>query len=186
MVPAIRNKYGFYRKLLREHKYVFRDRVEVVKTSQDPTYLVGRAYVSHIDLDTSISLKVCVKANDHNFFRFELRCEELGDLPFFEFHSDGCTHRNMDESIPLAEQRVTTPHFHRYNPVGVNMAYKTEQLEQENERKALEDINLGIIHFCHEAKLNLRDDEFPEISILPDALPLHVTQKDPNSTVLFL
>lgn len=178
VVPAIRSKYGFYRKLLREHKYVLRDTVDVVKINGQPTFLEGKVAVSHSDLDAEITLSVRVKSNDHDFFRFELRCAELSEEPFFQFNSDGCTHRNADETVPLAQQRVTTPHFNQYNQQGANVTYKMEE--------ATEDINRSMLYFCQEAKLNLRDDEIPLIRILPNALPLHVTQKDPNSTVLFL
>jgi hypothetical protein len=178
VVPAIRSKYGFYRKLLREHKYVLRDTVDIVKIPGNSTFLEGKIAVSHIDLDAEITLSVRVKTNDHDFFRFELQCNELSEEPFFHFHSDGCTHRNADESIPLAQQRVTTPHFSHYNQQGSNFTYKLEE--------ATEDITASMAYFCQEAKLNLRDDEFPIIRVLPNALPLHVTQKDPNSTVLFL
>ncbi|GAB3911877.1 hypothetical protein GCM10028803_54230 [Larkinella knui] len=178
VVPAIRSKYGFYRKLLREHKYVLRDTVDVVKLAGNPTFLEGKTFVSHIDLDAEITLAIRVKSNDHDFFRFELRCHELSDEPFFQFQSDGCTHRNADESIPLAQQRITTPHFSQYNQQGTNFTYKMEEATAE--------INHSMVYFCQEAKLNLRDDEFPVIRVLPNALPLHVTQKDPNSTVLFL
>ncbi|WP_138992566.1 hypothetical protein [Larkinella sp. C7] len=180
IVPAIRSKYGFYRKLLREHKYVLRDTVDVVKVAGNSTFLEGKATVSHSDLDAEITLTVRVKCNDHDFFRFELRCLELSEEPFFEFHSDGCTHRNADESIPLAQQRITTPHFSQYNQQGANVTYPLQETTKEN------DISRRMAYFCQEAKLNLRDDEFPQIRVLPNALPLHVTQKDPNSTVLFL
>ncbi|RRB03781.1 hypothetical protein [Larkinella rosea] len=178
VVPTIRSKYGFYRKLLREHKYVLRDTVDVVKVTGQPTFLEGKVAVSHSDLDAEITLSVRVKSNDHDFFRFELQCAELSEEPFFQFQSDGCAHRNADETIPLAEQRVTTPHFSQYNQQGANVTFKMGTPE--------DDINRSMLYFCQEARLNLRDDEIPLIRILPNALPLHVTQKDPNSTVLFL
>jgi len=182
VAPVIRSKYSFYWKLLREHKYVLRDTVDVVKVAGNSTFLEGKTSVSHSDLDADIRLTVRVKNNNHDFFQFELRCVELGDEPFFRFHSDGCAHRNADEAIPLAEQRVTTPHFNRYNQQGAAVTYKMERQEPE----AIEDINRSMVCFCQEAKLNLRDDEFPLVRVLPNALPLHLTQKDPNSTVLFL
>lgn len=185
-VPAIRSKYGFYRKLIREHKYILRDTVDVVKINNHSPFLEGKAFVSHSDLDAEITLAVRVKANDHDFFRFELRCQELSEEPFFQFFSDGCCHRNADEAIPLADQRVTTPHFNQYNQQGANVTYKLAELESDTASDTPTTINRSLLYFCREARLNLRDDEFPLIRVLPHALPLHVTQKDPNSTVLFL
>lgn len=186
MVPVIRGKYGFYRKLLREHKYVLRDTVDVVKVAGQPAFLEGKAAVLHSDLDVAITLAVRVKSNNYDFFQFELRCAELGDEPFFQFHSDGCAHRNTDEAIPLAGQRVTTPHFNRYNPQGRTVTYKIGPPPAGKESDTVKGINRSLVYFCQEAKLNLRDDEFPLVRVLPNALPLHITQEDPNSTVLFL
>ncbi|MFC5411319.1 hypothetical protein ACFPMF_18500 [Larkinella bovis] len=186
VVPAIRSKYDLYRKLLREHKYVLRDTVDVVKIDRNSPFLEGKAIVSHCDLDAEITLAVRVKANDHDFFRFELQCEDLSEEPFFQFHSDGCAHRNADEAIPLANQRVTTPHFNHFSAQGAAVTYKMVLQPGEKEPNTVEDINRSLVYFCQEARLNLRDDEFPLIRVLPHALPLHVTQKDPNSTVLFL
>ncbi|GAB3246630.1 hypothetical protein GCM10027347_01600 [Larkinella harenae] len=187
VVPAIRSKYEFYRKLLREHKYVLRNTIDVVKVSGSAPFLEGKTTVSHSDLEAEIRLAVRVKNNNHDFFNFSLQCEELGEEPFFQFHSDGCAHRNVDETIPLASQRITTPHFNQYDQRGAAITYKMERSSpNEQQPDTIEDINRYMVYFCQEARLNLRDDEFPLIRILPNALPLHVTQKDPNSTVLFL
>ena len=110
----------------------------------------------------------------------------MSDEPFFQFHSDGCAHRNADEAVPLAEQRITTPHFNRFNQQGAAVTYKPEPEASDKEPDPANAINRNMVYFCQEAKLNLRDDEFPLVRVLPNALPLHVTQKDPNSTVLFL
>ena len=89
-------------------------------------------------------------------------------------------------SIPFADQQVTTPHFNCYNENCLNIAYKTEQLNNEEERKALEDINLCIAHYCNEANVRLKEDDFPTISILPGTLQLEIVQEDPNSNVKFI
>lgn len=185
-VSAIRENYDFYKKLLGEHKYVFKEVIEVSRAGTNNSLLEEKAYVTHVDLESDLALTVAVRPNDHKFFRFRLQCGEFYNLPFFLYEADGGTHRNYDENIPLAQQRVTTPYFLRYSKEGIAIAYKTESLHNYRKRRILEDINFGIRYFCQEAKLNLRDDEYPEISILPGNLPLRITQEDPNSTVLFL
>ncbi len=83
-------------------------------------------------------------------------------------------------------QQVTTPHFHNYNSNGISIAYKTDQLKNERERVALEDINLCVCHFCMEANLRVNPDEMPSISILPNNLPLTVINDDPNQNIDFI
>ena len=45
--------------------------------------------------------------------------------PCYRFESDGGTHRNpSEEGITLKQRQIPTPHFHRYNEKGENIAYK--------------------------------------------------------------
>lgn len=80
----------------------------------------------------------------------------------------------------------TTPHFHKFNENGIEIAYKTDKLLDPKESKALEDINLCIIHFFHESNTRLKDDDFPEIKIQSDTLGFKMTKEDPNQNIDFL
>ena len=80
----------------------------------------------------------------------------------------------------------TSPHFNCFNEKGESVAYKTEQLKNEQERVALEDINLCMSHFCYESNIRLNDDEYPGISILSSTLQLPIIKDDPNSGVEFI
>jgi hypothetical protein len=186
IIPEIKQNYNFYESLLRERKSIFQSVISISRVGNNRNILESNCDINHTLLTNDIVLRVNVKVNNHNFFQFKLRCSDLCAAPFFRYDSDGEAHRNYDENIPLAEQQVSTPHFHFYNENGVNIAYKTQQLIDENQRKALEDINLCIKHFCHESNIRLNADDFPDVEILPDLLPLRVSNDDPTSNVNFL
>ncbi|MBC7553970.1 MAG: hypothetical protein H7257_08325 [Taibaiella sp.] len=85
-----------------------------------------------------------IEVNKQNYKRFSfiLRCITLSQRPFFHYDSAGASHRNYDDSLPLKEQKVDTPHFNCFKESGLSWAYKTEKLKNESERIALEDIYL--------------------------------------------
>lgn len=184
--PEISSNYGFYNNLLKDRKSVFSKLISISKPGNNENILENKVSISHSILQNEIVLIVDVKMRNHNFFQFKLKCDDLSKVPFFRFDSDGDTHRNYDEDIPLSQQQVSTPHFHYYNEKGVNIAYKTTQLLDDAERIALEDINLCIKHFCHEANLRVDPDDFPEVEVVHGGLKLKTTQEDPNSNVTFL
>lgn len=185
IIESIRDNYSMYNKLLKERKSIFDAVIDISKPNNNANTLETIKAVKHPTLENSIVFIVNVKVNNHNFFQFKLRCKDLSGKPFFRFDSDGETHRNYDDDIPIDEQQVTPPHFHFYNEKGINIAYKTSQLQNEAELKALEDINLCVKHFCHEANLFLDDDNFPEITIMPSNLPFKFSQIDPTENVIF-
>ncbi|MBF9253011.1 hypothetical protein I2I11_06890 [Pontibacter sp. 172403-2] len=186
VIESIRDNYSFYTKLLEERKSVFKQVIEITEVGNNANTLEQTTDVEHTHLANTILFIVNVKVSNYKFFQFKLRCKDLCAQPFFRYDNDGDTHRNHDERIPLSEQQVTTPHFHYYNEKGINIAYKTPHLQNEAERQALEDINLCIKHFCHEANIRLNHEEFPEIRILPQALPFSLTKDDPTTNINFL
>lgn len=182
----IRDNYMFYKILLEERKSIFQEVIEIKEVKNNANTLETLETIKHSSQDNKIDLIVNIKLNNYKFFQFKLRCKDLSNVPFFRYDSDGDTHRNYDEDeIPLKGQSIKTPHFHFFSDKGINIAYQTESLKDESERKALEDINLCIAHYFHEANVRLNDDDFPKVSILPGTLNLDFSQDDPNSNVIF-
>jgi len=182
----IQDNYNFYNKLLEERKSVFSEVLEINNLSNNANTIEETIPVKHPAVNDEMLLIVDVKINNHNFFQFKLRYKSFFPKPFFRFDSDGDTHWNRIDGIPLELQGITTPHFHKYNENGLEIAYKTDKLIDEKEKKALEDINLCVIHFFHEANIRLHEDEFPEIKIMSNTLGFTFTKQDPNKNINFL
>ncbi|UAY52702.1 hypothetical protein [Ferruginibacter albus] len=188
VIPEIRDNYPLYTQLLKERKSTNERTIDVSspKKSNRNFLIAENISIKHSALNNNIEFIAEVKVDNHKYFLFKLRCKSLSETPFFRYDSDGCAHRNYDESIPFDEQLITTPHFNYFNQDGVLMAYKTEQLKDTNECEALQDINLCMSHYCMESNLRLNDEDFPSISILANTLQLPTVKDDPNSGVQFI
>lgn len=185
--PQIKENYSFYNNLLAERKSIFTEVIEINNKANNHSFVESVDKVDHPEVnDDNMILCVEVKINNHAYFQFKLRYQSFVPAPFFRFDSDGTTHHNRIEGIPLNEQAITTPHFHKFNENGIEIAYKTDKLLDPKESKALEDINLCIIHFFHESNTRLKDDDFPEIKIQSDTLGFKMTKEDPNQNIDFL
>jgi len=185
--PQIEENYSFYNNLVSERKTIFAEVIEINKRSNNHNTFESIEEVIHPTAkNDKMVLLVDVKVNNHDFFQFKLRYKSFLPPPFFRFDSDGETHRNKVEGIRFEESQITTPHFHKFNENGIEIAYKTDKLLDPKESKALEDINLCIIHFFHESNTRLKDDDFPAIKIMTDTLGFKMTKEDPNRNIYFL
>lgn len=184
-VKAIAENYTFYEKLITERKSIFTDIIEINSVGNNANTLEKIETIAHPSIGDDLTLTVNVKLKNHDFFQFKLRYEKFCPQHFFRFDSDGETHRNKIDGIPLDQQSVPTPHFHKYHKSGIEIAYQTDKLIDKKEKKALEDINLCIKHFFHESNTRLKDDDFSEIKILTNTLGLSLRSEDPNENITF-
>lgn len=123
-----------------------------------------------------------IRDRDTLNYSFQIRSDRFKKQVVFRFDEGNNTHRNDDPSIPLAEQSVTTPHFHRYNVNGYFIAYKTEVLEQVARPMAIE---VGFDAFLQEA--NIADGGIdPRIQICERGIiSMNLQQTDPLAGVNF-
>ncbi len=185
VVKEIKENFAFYKKLLEDRKSIFDKVIDIKDFANNSHMLQAESTIQHVIIKDRIILMINVKINDHNFFQFKLRCKSLCDTPFFRYDSDGASHRNYDANIPLAQQQITTPHFHYFNEHGVSIAYKTDKLLNKQEKRALEDINLCIAHFFHECNIVPDNDLYPTILINSSELPLDFSVDDPLTNINF-
>jgi len=164
---------------------IFVEVIDICEVGNHSKILEKKTDLKHHELSENIELIVNVKINNHRFFYFKLRCKDLIDTPFFRYDSDGVSHRNYDDAIPLIVQQITTPHFHHFNSKGISIAYKTDKMLNENELKALEDINLCIAYFCQEGNIIPDKEDYPTITINSKELPLDFSIIDPLSNINF-
>lgn len=187
IVNKFKEDYSTYKILLHERKSIFENIIEINEVSNNANTLEKIENVKHHTLTNKIDLIVNVKINNNKFFQFKLRCKEYCVVPFFRFDSDGDTHRNyLENTTKLDAQKVEPPHFHIYNEDGLNIAYKTPQLEDSNQKRALEDINFCIYHFFRESNIFLPNEDLPNIKIKGTSLDLDFSNDDPNANMTFL
>ena len=123
--------------------------------------------VEHPTIKMDMELLVESKIDDKRNFKFKLRAKDLTGEPFFRFDSDGVSHLNKTPLIPLNELKVDTPHFHRFDDEGRNIAYQTDALKNIKTREVLlNDITLCMAHYCDESKTYF-NSEYIEVKQTP-------------------
>lgn len=181
----IKDGYDFYTKLLQERKFIFENVVEIRNVcSNQANYLENTATLKHETVVDENILIVQVRIENYKYFHFKLKCSKLSATPFFRYDSDGPTHRNKDDNIPMSEQWITTPHFHKHTKEGKEIAYKTSKLLEVSEEKALQDIGLCIAHFCDESNIRLNQEDYPDIKITY-GLGIRTDEYDPLNNLKF-
>jgi hypothetical protein len=153
-VKEIKNDYIKYEELLNgtKNSYIKTIVLDGIKGNHNNTR-VKKIELIHSSSHEKIELIVESKIKNKKDFKFKLRAPNYTGIPFFRFDSDGVAHYNRSLNIELKKQKVSTPHFHKFDADGKNIAYKTKSLEKDSECNALlNDINLCIAHYCDESK----------------------------------
>lgn len=141
--------------------------------------------ILHKKLNKQLDFEIEIDKYDEKRFHFNVKCKDLCGEPIFRYDSIGPTHRNSNLNIPINEQEILTPHFHKYTSDGKEIAYKTDVLKNPKQEKALQDITLCIAHFCTEAKIYY-NKSYPEVNPNPDTFQFQgVIDEDPLLNVKF-
>jgi hypothetical protein len=145
----------------------------------------GRVFGS-LSLDSEVSEKLHVDADKNvknvSHYGVKLRARELCGEPLLRFDADGAAHHNQFDHIPLAERQVTTPHFHRFNEDGIEVAFKTAALSDPATLRSIhQDMNVGFRHFAAEANIQAES----AILVVEEQMSLLPTDSDPTAGVTF-
>lgn len=131
--------------------------------------------------ETSIDCEVRDK-NPLNY-SFQILSNRINNRVIARLDEGNGVHRNNLPHIPLAEQEVTTPHFHKYDKNGYFVAYKTDALSAYDEKPL--DIEEGLRLFCEEEKIESSNSDLVDIQIKEEgALPIP-QDTDPLNGIMF-
>jgi hypothetical protein len=167
----------YIQKEVRDHFPYYSSLKDTEKTINSTTILLeergnhkGRAIgFTPLHCTTSSALLLVVEANVNvkNDFQFKIIDENLMRRPCFRFDSTGLPHFNLLD-IPLLERVVKTPHFHIFTKEGIEIAYKTDILNK-NEQIFLNCSELALSYFFQEE--NILFKKSPEIVVSGQLLP---------------
>lgn len=123
-----------------------------------------------------------VRNGDNSDFSTQILSDKIKRRVVFRYDTGGGTHKNSVPFIPLAEQSITTPHFHKYDDNGYFLAYKTDILNDTKQSSHLFDIELGFPYFCQEIMIYANDKhDLPEIQVFREG---YFSFKDDNKDPL--
>lgn len=185
-VQEIKENYSKYEELLVGTKNVSVETIilDEIKGNHKNTR-VKSADVFHNSYTDYIELIIESKIANKKDFKFKLRAPNYTEKPFFRFDSDGVSHYNKSENIELSKQKVDTPHFHKYDLNGNNIAYKTEALKEKTECEALiNDINLCMAHYSDESQTYYRNENYVKIIQTPSSeFDFDINKENPTEGV---
>lgn len=132
-------------------------------------------------------VQLCCEIRNEDSFNYSLGIlsDKLEDKMLARLDEGNGTHRNKYDDIPLSEQSVSTPHFHKYDEQGRFLAYKTPSLEAlKGEELCIED---GFKEFCLEMNIVGKDGGEGVIEYLGQGLFVRdPVEKDPLNGVTFI
>lgn len=160
-IPSIASNIALFKRLVHERKIITNKMILLSEKNNNPRWIHGQsqAILKGVTDKISFTIKVSKVANKYGLM---LGCKELCEPPYLRFDSDGATHVNSNEDIPLLERVVMTPHFNTYDEEGREFAYKNAILKDEAEATAIANsLEFGISLFCNESNAFLEDNEVP-------------------------
>ncbi len=130
--------------------------------------------------ETKINCEVRYK--NPNNYSFQILTSNLTSKVLARLDEGNGTHRNNCKEIPLDQQMITTPHFHKYGTTGRFIAYKTKELENRSLPLPIQE---GVLLFCQEEKISSNNGFAISIEIQEDgALPFE-PDNDPLNGIIF-
>lgn len=126
-----------------------------------------------------------VKKGNTSNHSISIKSDIIDSRILMRYDSDGATHKNSVDYIPLEEQSVPTPHFHKFDEQGNLLAYQTDKLKNEKEVNALNNIEFGFAYFCQNSNIYKSGTmDLPDICVNDGMLPLDYSE-DPTEGIIF-
>lgn len=180
------NRYDAFKQFMLNEKFVEQNIIFVKDDSprNAQELLYESPLKSHHPFGNSL-LSIEAKKGFSGKFSARILSDAISNKVLLRYDSDGKTHRNNYEDIPLCQQSITTPHLHKYDEEGRFLAIKTESIMQD-ETKA-RGIQTGFRIFCEEGNiLSQNDREYPQ-AIIGDmmTIPFETEETDPCEGVNF-
>lgn len=92
------------------------------------------------------------QVRDHNEFNYTISIlsDRIQSRMLFRLDEGRGTHRNRHFPVPIEQQQVLSPHFHRKGDDGIEYAYRTTRLEEGPDPL---NIHEGFVAFCEECHI---------------------------------
>ena len=153
---------------------------------QKPGNNIGATTLMH-SVHKLLPMELIVECSIQNSwqFGFKIMSPHFFEKPIFRFESSGTTHRNKNKNLPINEQQILTPHFHRYDDKYNCDAYRPQELDGLESGNC--DLGPMFKLFCTEANIAHKNNEMPVVNSTPKGeLNLSVCEKDPLENIIFV
>ena len=183
-VPKIREEYSAYCEFLAGVKTLALDTVALREGGRGGVRQ-GSVGVSWEGVSGAKRFQVEVSKDFRNGYKVKVFAEWFFPGPCFRFDSQGKAHCNPEDGRGLVARQVLTPHFHRFEQSGIEIAYKSAVLNDAAKAAAIvAQCGLGVAHFCHEGRLGCATRDYPEVVF--DQADWDFAGQDPLAGVAFV
>lgn len=147
-----------------------------------PTSLKGETELSALHPLGKTMLQCKMRNKSEYNYSFSILSDKISSKMLFRLDEGDGTHWNRHLSVPVEQQQVPTPHFHKKGDDGIEYAYRTEKLEKCSTPLNIHD---GFKILCEE--LHINKDERAEVNILEAGVSLFEfdQEKDPLNGISF-
>ena len=181
----IRNDYNSYNAFINCKKEVVSPFVVEMVRKEHPSSLCATENLECEFPYGNVELYSEIRKANKSDYSLSIKSDIIDSRILLRYDSDGATHKNNVEYIPLEEQSIPTPHFHKFDEQGNLLAYQTDKLKNEKEVNALKNIEFGFAYFCHNSNIyKNRTMDLPDIWVNDGRLPLNYSE-DPTEGVVF-
>ena len=102
------------------------------------------------------TLECEVKEKNEYKYTFKILSDRINSRILFRMDEGDYTHWNRHLPVPVDQQQVPTPHFHKIGDDGIEIAYRTAKIEEATTPLNIHD---GFLIFCEECKVNQNNIE---------------------------
>lgn len=146
-----------------------------------PSSITGSSeLIAKVPLGSTVLECEMRECSEYNY-TFRILSDAIKTRMLFRLDEGDGTHWNRHLDVPVDQQQVPTPHFHKVDDNGIMTAYKTASLEELSSPLNIRD---GFTVFCEETHIK---QENPRIVIhVKDTLPLvFAPETDPLLDIQF-
>jgi hypothetical protein len=178
----IKDNFADYSRFLSQSKTTEHNRIKMVRGGPRKN-LMGRTSVMYASISGDKALEAEISVEDQRCYHFRLFAFWFDEGPCFRFDSKGRGHCNPENGQGLRKRQILAPHFHKFDEKeNVEIAYPYTYIRGEDSL-SVADYNIGLEHFCQEARLSCNPTGSPVLEIIQGELAL--SSEDPQNGVSF-
>lgn len=168
----IKDNYSSYEAYLASRKVVASPFIVSECKLNHPSSICSNSSLSSTHLFGEASLNCEVNSANVSDFSLRILSTIIPSKVLFRYDSDGPDHKNKVDYIPLPQQSVPTPHYHRFDNQGNLLAYQTEDMKDKAQSSYWKDIENAFDYFCQAGNIHANTpDDKPEIVVNTGSLP---------------
>lgn len=181
----IKENFTNYEAYLASRKVVASPFVVSEAKTNHPSSIYAETPMTSTHLFGEVDLSCEVNNTNMSDFSLRILSTIIPSKVIYRYDSDGPEHKNKVDYIPLPQQSVPTPHYHRFDSQGYLLAYQTEDMKDNSQISNWKDIEKVFDYFCQSGNIhtNIPDDK-PRIVVNTGSLPLDLGD-DPTNGLNF-